>query len=76
MPPENGVRSSAWIAWSVPESQSKISPDAFLAASMQKIPNAVIANQPHDMSPCAAAAHAPTIIDAADASVIFGSARR
>jgi hypothetical protein len=76
LPPENGLRSSSVTAWSAPESQSTISPEAFLAASMQKMPATVTASQPQCSGPAWAASAVPSSIPATEASVILGSATR
>src|SRR3989338_6259193 len=71
-PPEKGERSSGSTAPSVP--RSKISPEAFLATSMAKIPSTVIANQPQEIPPSRAAAQAPRNREANEAREILGSA--
>src|SRR5579864_7020808 len=76
LPPEKGLRSSGAIPRSAPESKSKISPDAFLATSIAKIPTTVMPSQKKLMRPPTAAAHAPRKIEAMEASEILGSAKR
>src|SRR5262245_38290607 len=75
-PPENGLRSASATARSAPESQSKTSPDAFFAPSTEKIPKTMTRTQGQERGPSTAASVVPRSIDAAEASVIFGSATR